>query len=198
MFTEEAPSFDGRYYRIHEARNVPAPVQPGGPPILIGGGGEKRTLRLVARYADMMNIFGDAATVAHKVDVLRGHCAALGREPFRDHRQPAQHACPHRHCGRRPCRPAISCARSPARSRRTSDIGTPDEPVARVEELGGRGSAVLHLQHADGDAGHGTTGSVSCSINAFRRLTALDLNTPGPLKGPGSVHVRCDRQLEVF
>ncbi len=81
MFTEEAPTFDGRYYRIHEARNVPRPVQPGGPPILIGGGGEKRTLQLVARYADMMNIFGDAATVAHKVDVLRGHCEAVGRDP---------------------------------------------------------------------------------------------------------------------
>jgi len=39
MFREEAPSFDGRYYRIHEARNVPPPVQPGGPPILVGGGG---------------------------------------------------------------------------------------------------------------------------------------------------------------
>src|SRR5271155_1082704 len=48
MFTEEAPSFTGTYYRIHEARNVPPPVQPGGPPILIGGGGEKRTLRLTA------------------------------------------------------------------------------------------------------------------------------------------------------
>jgi F420-dependent oxidoreductase-like protein len=81
MFCEEAPSFDGRYYRIHEARNVPRPVQPGGPPILIGGGGEKRTLQLVARYADMANFFGDVATVAHKVDVLRDHCKAVGRDP---------------------------------------------------------------------------------------------------------------------
>ena len=81
MFREEAPSFDGRYYRIHEARNVPAPVQPGGPPILVGGGGEKRTLRLVARYADMCNLFGDPATVAHKVEVLRGHCRDVGRNP---------------------------------------------------------------------------------------------------------------------
>jgi F420-dependent oxidoreductase-like protein len=81
MFREEAPSFDGRYYRIHEARNVPRPVQPGGPPILIGGGGEKRTLQLVARYADMANFFGDVATVAHKVDVLRDHCKAVGRDP---------------------------------------------------------------------------------------------------------------------
>jgi F420-dependent oxidoreductase-like protein len=81
MFREEAPSFDGRYYRIREARNVPAPAQPGGPPILVGGGGEKRTLRLVARYADMCNLFGDPAMVAHKVEVLRGHCRDLGRDP---------------------------------------------------------------------------------------------------------------------
>ncbi len=81
MFREDAPSFEGRYYRIHEARNIPRPVQPNGPTILVGGGGEKRTLQLVARYADMCNIFGDAATVEHKVEVLRGHCEALGRDP---------------------------------------------------------------------------------------------------------------------
>jgi len=81
MFTEEAPSFDGRYYRISDARNVPRPVHPGGPPILVGGGGEKRTLRLVARYADMANITGDPATVAHKVGVLRAHCEDVGRDP---------------------------------------------------------------------------------------------------------------------
>src|SRR5580692_7160273 len=59
MFSEQTPTFDGRYYRIHQAKNVPPPVQPGGPTILVGGGGEKRTLQLVARYADMCNIFGD-------------------------------------------------------------------------------------------------------------------------------------------
>jgi alkanesulfonate monooxygenase SsuD/methylene tetrahydromethanopterin reductase-like flavin-dependent oxidoreductase (luciferase family) len=50
-------------------------------PILVGGGGEKRTLRLVARYADACNVFGDPATVAHKVAVLRGHCEDVGRDP---------------------------------------------------------------------------------------------------------------------
>jgi len=81
MFRDEAPSFEGRHYRIHEARNLPRPVQPGGPPILIGGGGEKRTLRLVARYADFCNFFGDAATIRHKVGVLHEHCEAVGRDP---------------------------------------------------------------------------------------------------------------------
>ncbi len=81
MFTEEAPSFDGRYYRIHQAHNVPRPVQPGGPPILIGGGGERRTLRLVARQGDLCNITGDPDTVRHKVAVLHRHCETEGRDP---------------------------------------------------------------------------------------------------------------------
>jgi alkanesulfonate monooxygenase SsuD/methylene tetrahydromethanopterin reductase-like flavin-dependent oxidoreductase (luciferase family) len=81
MFAGASPTFDGHYYRTHEAHNVPPPVQVGGPPILVGGGGEKRTLRLVAQYADLCNLFGDAATIAHKVDVLRRHCDAVGRDP---------------------------------------------------------------------------------------------------------------------
>ena len=81
MFREDAPSFSGRYYRIEHALNVPRPVQPNGPPILIGGGGEQRTLKLVAQYADMCNFFGDVATVRHKLDVLQRHCEAVGRDP---------------------------------------------------------------------------------------------------------------------
>jgi F420-dependent oxidoreductase-like protein len=81
MFTEEAPSFEGRYYRIEEARNLPRPLRAGGPPILIGGGGERRTLRLVAQYADRCNVSGDLDTVRHKLDVLRQHCADVGRDP---------------------------------------------------------------------------------------------------------------------
>jgi F420-dependent oxidoreductase-like protein len=81
MFTEETPTFDGRYYRVHGVHNVPRPIQPGGPRIMIGGSGEKRTLKLVAQYADLCNITGDAAGVRHKLDVLRGHCDAVGRDP---------------------------------------------------------------------------------------------------------------------
>ena len=81
LFRDEHPSFDGRYYRIADARNVPRPIRPGGPPIMIGGGGERRTLRLVAQYADMCNVSGDPAALAHKLDVLRRHCADVGRDP---------------------------------------------------------------------------------------------------------------------
>lgn len=81
MFREEAPTIEGRHYRVREVRNVPRPLRAGGPPIMIGGGGERRTLRLVARYADLCNVFGDAGGIAHKVAVLRGHCAEVGRDP---------------------------------------------------------------------------------------------------------------------
>jgi len=81
MFREEAPTFEGRYYQIHGALNFPKPVQPNGPPIMIGGGGEQRTLKLVAQYADMSNIFGDQTMVRHKLDVLERHCDAAGRDP---------------------------------------------------------------------------------------------------------------------
>jgi F420-dependent oxidoreductase-like protein len=81
MFTEERPSFEGRYYTIHEALNVPRPVTPGGPPILVGGSGEKWTLRLVAERADACNLFGDVETIRHKISVIERHCAEIGRDP---------------------------------------------------------------------------------------------------------------------
>ncbi|HYK95891.1 MAG TPA: TIGR03560 family F420-dependent LLM class oxidoreductase [Candidatus Dormibacteraeota bacterium] len=82
MFTEDRPSFEGRHYRIHEAHNVPKPVQPGGPPILIGGGGEERTLRIAAKHADMTHWFPLGFDVLrHKTEVLEGYCAEIGRDP---------------------------------------------------------------------------------------------------------------------
>ncbi len=81
MFTGDDVSFEGAHFRLEHARNLPRPVQPGGPKILIGGGGEKRTLRLVARYADKCNVTGDVATLSRKIEVLHRHCADVGRDP---------------------------------------------------------------------------------------------------------------------
>ncbi len=81
MFTSDDVNFAGAHFRLDHARNQPRPVQAGGPKIMIGGGGEKRTLRLVARYADKCNVTGDVATLARKIDVLRRHCADVGRDP---------------------------------------------------------------------------------------------------------------------
>jgi F420-dependent oxidoreductase-like protein len=80
MFTETAPTFEGRYYRVKDVLNNPKPIR-GRIPILVGGGGEKRTLRLVAQYADACNLFGDPEAVRHKLDVLERHCADVGRDP---------------------------------------------------------------------------------------------------------------------
>jgi F420-dependent oxidoreductase-like protein len=80
MFTEQTPTFEGRHYRIQQVLNNPKPIR-GRIPVLIGGGGEKRTLRLVAQYGDACNLFGDPDAVRHKLDVLERHCADVGRDP---------------------------------------------------------------------------------------------------------------------
>lgn len=80
LFREEWTDFQGRYYQLEKAPLVPKPVQT--PlPLLIGGGGEKVTLRIAARYADEWNVWGDVATLTHKMSVLDGHCADVGRDP---------------------------------------------------------------------------------------------------------------------
>jgi len=81
MWSDNDGPYEGRHYRLAETLCVPAPLTRPRPPILIGGGGERRTLRLVARYADACNVFGSSPEdVAHKLDVLRAHCADEGRD----------------------------------------------------------------------------------------------------------------------
>jgi F420-dependent oxidoreductase-like protein len=80
MWTEDAATYDGVYYHLKEAYCNPKPVQKPHPPILIGGGGEQLTLKMVARYADEWNAFGTPEVIRHKVEVLEGHCRAIGRD----------------------------------------------------------------------------------------------------------------------
>ncbi len=80
MWTEEKPSFKGKYYEIREALCEPKPVQKPHPPIWIGGEGEKLLLRVVAELADGWNWYGSPEEYAHKLDVLRGHCTNVGRD----------------------------------------------------------------------------------------------------------------------
>jgi F420-dependent oxidoreductase-like protein len=82
MFTQDRPSFEGTYYRIDRALNVPRPIQPGGPKILIGGGGERRTLRLLAEHSDIGHWFGgNLEDLKRKKKVFEEHCAAVNRDP---------------------------------------------------------------------------------------------------------------------
>src|SRR3954471_13890296 len=80
MFRGERPTIEGRHYQVRDAANVPAPITPGGPPIMIGGQGEKKTLRMMAQYADMANFTSGYDELPHKLEVLAQHCADVGRD----------------------------------------------------------------------------------------------------------------------
>jgi F420-dependent oxidoreductase-like protein len=82
LFQNETFSYDGRYYTLKEARCIPHPVQKPYPPIVIGGSGEKLTLKVVAKHADIWNYTGaDVEEFKHKMNVLDEHCTAIGRNP---------------------------------------------------------------------------------------------------------------------
>jgi F420-dependent oxidoreductase-like protein len=80
LFANERTTFDGKYYQLTDAPLAPKPVQR--PlPLLVGGGGEKKTLRIAARHADEWNVWGDPATLRRKNGILDGYCRELGRDP---------------------------------------------------------------------------------------------------------------------
>src|SRR5918911_1693105 len=80
MFTQEEPTVEGRHHSVRDILNNPRPLR-GDIPIMVGGSGERKTLRLVARYAGARNVFGDVAPVRDLLGVLGGHCADVGRDP---------------------------------------------------------------------------------------------------------------------
>ncbi|MEY9846630.1 LLM class F420-dependent oxidoreductase [Streptacidiphilus sp. MAP5-3] len=81
MWSDNNGPYQGRHYQLAETLCMPAPLSRPHPPIMIGGSGERKTLRLVAAYADACNLFGTGeAEVAHKLDVLRAHCRTEGRD----------------------------------------------------------------------------------------------------------------------
>lgn len=88
LFGNERTTFHGKYYQLENAPLAPKPVQET-LPLFIGGGGEKVTLRITAQWADEWNVWGDVATLVHKMSVLDGHCADLGRDPKRIQRSAA-------------------------------------------------------------------------------------------------------------
>jgi F420-dependent oxidoreductase-like protein len=81
MWSDDDGRFQGRHYQLEETICRPQPVSQPRPRIMIGGSGERKTLRLVAQYADACNIIGPIDMVAHKIDVLRRHCDEVGRDP---------------------------------------------------------------------------------------------------------------------
>jgi len=82
MWSGEVRPYGGKHYRLEEAMNNPPPLSRPHPPVMVGGMGEKKTLRLVAQYADACNLFayGGAETIRHKLEVLQRHCEDVGRD----------------------------------------------------------------------------------------------------------------------
>ena len=80
MWSDSDAEYQGKHYQLGRTLNVPQVLQRPRPYLMIGGGGEKKTLRLVAQYADACNIGGSAEVAAHKLEVLRRHCDAVGRD----------------------------------------------------------------------------------------------------------------------
>ena len=81
MFVEDTTTFDGKWFQTNAALNSPKPIRAGGPPIMIGGSGPKKTLRMVAQYGDACNVFGGPEAVRRLMGVLDEHCERLGRDP---------------------------------------------------------------------------------------------------------------------
>lgn len=136
MLRTSPASYSGKHYSIQDALNYPLPVQKPRPPIMIGGGGERHTLRLAAQYADMCNIWsGDPDMTRHKFEVLRSHCERLGR-PYEEITRTKQ--------------VTVMLARDEAELARKREkytqfvtsppvIGTPETVIAGLKEYAGAG-----------------------------------------------------------
>lgn len=166
MWGPGAPAFEGRTISVPEALCYPRPVR-ARIPILIGGSGERRTLRLVARHADACNLFGEADVVAHKVGVLHEHCADVGRDPAEIEVTQLSPVL---------CAPADTLAERialtggalpPEAAAERLTAGTPEQHIDRFSRLGAAGVDTTIVSLAD--VGHpGSVAAFAPVIDAFR------------------------------
>ncbi len=135
MFDGARPSLDGKWYRAHEAVNVPAPLSK--IPVMIGGGGERKTLRLVALYADESNLICAVEDIGRKLEALAGHCARLGRDRSEISVSLQTSACIAPTHDEAVAEYEAYLARNPAAEvrRGSAVVGDPDEVGARYAEL---------------------------------------------------------------
>jgi len=164
-----SPAFRGAALEVPETLCYPRPLQEH-VPLLVGGGGERRTLRLAARHADAANVFGDAATVRHKTGVLRAHCRDAGRDPAEvtmTHLSTALVGADDRHLAeqveaRRPRN------RSAATYAASVNAGTVQDHVGRFRELAEAGAGEVMVRLPD-IADPGALERMASVISAFRR-----------------------------
>jgi F420-dependent oxidoreductase-like protein len=136
MFTEDPATYEGTHHSIHGAINNPRPLR-GDIPILIGGSGEKKTLRMVAQYADGSNFFGDLERVRHLLGVLEGHCERFDRDPgeITKTRMGRLFIAETHDAATAKFDAAASEAPNPDQLRAMAFIGDPGEVAAQVQEL---------------------------------------------------------------
>ncbi|EFH81589.1 LLM class F420-dependent oxidoreductase [Ktedonobacter racemifer] len=150
MWSQEEAHFEGKYYQVRGAINQPKGVQKPHIPILVGGGGEKVTLKLVAQYADACNVGGTIENIRHKLEVLKGHCDALGRDYNSIKRTAIVDDCAIAHTDEE------AVAKLPANMRANIDevrkralIGMPDMIRERIAEYEAAGIQELIIRFSD-------------------------------------------------
>jgi F420-dependent oxidoreductase-like protein len=147
----ETFDFEGRHYRLHDSPALPKPVQQPHPPLIVGGGGAKRTPRLAATYADEFNLpFSSLADTEAQFARVQAACTEKGRDLATLRLSAAQTVC----CGANDAeveRRAANIGRKVEELRANGLAGTPDEVVARLQDFAGIGAQSMYLQVLDLD-----------------------------------------------
>ncbi len=134
MFTQDVATYAGKHYHVENAFNNPKPIR-GDIPILIGGSGERKTLRFVAKYADGSNLFGDVERVKHLLGVLEGHCEDVGRDPgeITKTRMGSVYIAPTHEAAIAKFEAATARAADPERARAQAFVGDPGEVAEQIQ-----------------------------------------------------------------
>jgi F420-dependent oxidoreductase-like protein len=134
LFTQDVSSYSGKHYRVENAFNNPKPIR-GDIPILVGGSGERKTLRFVAKYADGSNLFGDIERVKHLLGVLEGHCSDVGRDigEITKTRMGRLYVGSSHEAAEAKLAPVLQRAPDPDRARAEAFVGEPDTIAEQVQ-----------------------------------------------------------------
>src|SRR5207245_4143705 len=151
MWTQEEAVFEGKYYQVRGAINQPKGVQKPHIPLLIGGSGERVTLKLVAQYGDACNVFGDPEAIKHKFSVLKDHCATVGRDYESIHRTAGTFCCIGEtdEQARAKIPVALLSSRAMAAMANSALIGSPDTIRQRLEAFEAAGVQELIIGFPD-------------------------------------------------
>ncbi len=155
MWTEEHPTYEGKYFSIEDAYCEPRPVQKPHPPITIGGGGERFTLRVVAKYADRCNFIGSLESCQRKLEALKAHCSTTGRNYDEVEKSLFSyiHLGADEHSLKKDMKRIYDMSRLPQRfedwyrgNRESMITGTPEACIERIKQFGDAGFTLVILR----------------------------------------------------